>query len=197
MRTGSLPLAVTTLLLAQVGPVRADITYTFSGVGTGSLGSANFTDAAFTITIRYDPTQVYTSPFDQSVNNSAAMIAITGLNPANILNTATHLDPTSGTLDMTGTDYFLGATANEFTSFDLTNPSIGPISGSPSTGLPGGYFDTDAGKLSVTAIDGSITFQVAAIPEPGSCLLTGLAMTIGATWYGMRRLRLAASASVA
>jgi hypothetical protein len=77
-------LAVCLLSTLFCCPAQANLTYVFSGVGSGTLGASNFTEVPFSITAQGDPTLV-TNPFDRifRLDGVSALLEIQGLGSAN------------------------------------------------------------------------------------------------------------------
>src|SRR4051794_37412768 len=77
--------AAALLIVADQQAARADqISYSFSGVGSGRLGASFFTNTAFTVTAVADPSQVTDIlPPVFNVANFSTTISVTGLGSAN------------------------------------------------------------------------------------------------------------------
>lgn len=65
-------------------PAQANLTYVFTGVGSGTLGTSSFTEVPFSITAQGDPTLV-SNPFDRifRLEGVSALLEIQGLGSAN------------------------------------------------------------------------------------------------------------------
>jgi hypothetical protein len=168
------------------------ITYTFSGTGSGKLGTNSFSDASFVLTAFADTTNVtHNAQLVYQVPNSSVTIFVSGLNSATFTIPTTTFDnqnnPHAGISDP-HFDSPLVVADPAFAHYDLTT-DFGPVTATPSI-LPGMPFATTAGDFSFTSISGDVFFQAStqtsAVPEPAS--LTMLAIgAVGLMTYAWRR----------
>jgi len=144
------------------------ITYIFSGVGSGSLGTAGFTNAEFRITIPTNTDCIYTDnsiyPAGTPMVSSAMRadeIAIAGLNTTvferalNIAVLSINQSHESKVALGEAPDLLLGIAGSEFRGYGL-NHAIGPVSGVAT--VTGRTFPTAAGALVFSNI-ASAAFQ--------------------------------------
>ena len=170
--------------------VKADlITYTYQGIGSGSIGSTPFTDTAFTITAQGDTSArvtisngLITDGF--SIQNTAASITIGASGPFNFItatrffvnNSSIQDNPSVGFSIATGPDIFDFGPQPVFATWDMTT-SIGPISGTHGiTFTPSNYgiVDTSGGVLAFLSGTGiPTTFEATVVPEPTTLQLFG------------------------
>lgn len=152
----------------------APITYTLSGVMSGSLGDTAFTDQSFTWTITGDTSVFIGPPPNEGVFASSNTIAINGFTPANLTNTPYLVAANVLTGDSV---VFIAPSANEgilfgspdFATYDVRN-AIGPIAVNFIDGSTS--IATDQGALIVTdATDGM--FQASTVPEPATLAIFG------------------------
>lgn len=189
LMTGIVCLAATQVQAFQV-------TYTFSAVGSGSLGGNSFSGVAFTITSVADTTSGgFLGAGVPFLNDTSANVFITGLGAANFtsptitvannnLGAAGISDPGLG-LAILFAEQNLGLNA-----YDLTT-SIGPLTGTAADNI-GQPFPTDDGNFIIRSV-GDVTFTAVAnpngqnVPEAASTLcLLGLGVTAlcGARKFG-------------
>lgn len=165
--------------------VKADlITYTYQGVGSGSIGGTPFTDTTFTITAQGDTSARVTIAPDFSIQNTAASITIGALGTFNFItatrffvnNTSIGPNPSVGFSITTGPDIFDFGPQPVFATWDMTT-SIGPISGiNGYTLTPSNYgtLNTSGGVLAFLSGTGIPTsFEATVVPEPAPLLLLG------------------------
>ena len=185
------------LLIAFVGPAKADpVSYTFSAIGSGSLGSDSFSDQTFTITSTADTADITESTGPgvvviYVVPDTATTVTVDGLG------TATFTIPTENVANSIGAVAIEApgqTTDNSYANvldqgnFELSDynlsTSIGPISGN--AGINDGLdFSTTAGDFDLTSVT-TDTFQAQVVPEPGSCAL----LTLGTVVLCSRRIAL-------
>jgi hypothetical protein len=184
---------IAALLLGTGILAAAPVTYTFSGLGTGLLGSNSFTNASFVTTITTDTSQV---AFQSQLSSWGAIgipasISIAGLGSATFTGTTVLYDFTHEVGFAVGDSGFLTAPGNIMAVDDnslvgyqlLTNltvsgpnPYVSSISGVGTTG----------GGLTFSHMS-PVTFQtVVGTPEPGSIFL--LLGAIGALLLKQKQL---------
>ena len=176
------------LIVAAQQPARADqITYTFSGIGSGRLGASFFTNTAFTVTALADPSQVTDIlPPVLNVLNFSTTISVAGLGSATF-NTNFHtLDFNNPNPSESSVGLFLfyqgpkliSVQNAAFQSYYLTT-SYGPVAGTP--GFSTTLFPTTAGDFSFSAVS-SVSFQAVlqAVPEPTALGCLGVASVVWA-----------------
>jgi hypothetical protein len=155
------------------------ITYTESGVATGSLDGVAFRDALVTITLTGDTTGATGGP-GFFTNAGPATVNVAGFSPATLLGSIIVFDNTStpgaGIEDLTaGGDILDTLLDPAFATYGLTT-SLGPITG-PAAFNPGKVFSTTSGNFIITAVTTSTFTAVTAaptpVPEPTSLLLLG------------------------
>jgi hypothetical protein len=174
--------------LLQAGP----ITYTFSGTGTGALGSTSFTSASFVVTLAGDTSDV------GPVAGTGGLSGIAGL-PANINIAGV------GLLDFTGGAFILAEGGFDNVIFGVTdnlinisNPSLFgydlasdfTTSGTNFSGALADFNNvgTGGGLLSFSSMS-SVTFQSelgSSTPEPQSLFMLASAFVIAPF---LRRMR--------
>jgi len=182
------------------------ITMTHTGLGSGSIGTTTFTDAAFTITDIGDTgnRQSFTGGF--FIDDTSASINIAGLGTFNFT-TGTRTFVNNGSEEVgfsrattTGFDLFDGPANGAFAAWDMLS-SIGPISGTALlqqwTGASFPDVDTNGGVLVFDTMTSDTTFTATvnnAVPEPSStvplaigCL--GIVAVARRRWTRGQRLR--------
>jgi PEP-CTERM motif-containing protein len=198
-----LPLALLLLLGAQAASADT-LTFTFQGLGTGSIGTTSFTNSAFTITLTTDTTAIseFTlacSPtpctiFD--VPATTATISADGMTTA-ITSPIGVFD--NQTLDVLGLSRITGGGPSGISLdlMDLSNPAFGTYDLSVPLATVGpfnlstmGEFSCSSGCVLSTVGDMSMTsasdvyVTAVAVPEPASVLLLGSGLLLIA---GIRR----------
>jgi hypothetical protein len=193
MRSSLSLLSAAILLLAPVAAAHADpVTYTLTGVMSGSLNGVAFINATVTFTETADTSTAFAyEPYIYGNTDGSSTVSVSGFG------TATLTDPYFGALaqsqpmssDITGffdidTSFGLGPVNTGFDGYDLTT-SIGPLSG-PLAYNPGTFEATTLGALTITSYGGPSTFTATvtpppppppppppAVPEPSSIYLLG------------------------
>lgn len=162
----------------------SNLTYTFAGIASGSVGNQAFTGASFTVSVSADPTgAVFNSPvWFLYFPANTAIISIGGIGSGLLLEAGYLFDNQAGAGGMVGfgssndliqiRDDAFNSTA--FATYDLTT-TIGPLGvvSNPSIGdwtnIP-----TSLGLVNLTSHD-RVTFQASgstsSVPEPSSALL--------------------------
>jgi hypothetical protein len=158
------------------------ITFTQTGVGSGTVGTNTFTNAAFTITDTGDTANRVSFSGGYIIDATSASIVISGVGTLNFLiGTETFVSNTNqevGFSRSSGSDLYDGPDNAAFGTWDLLT-SIGPISGSAYlmqwTLSP---VNTSGGVLVFS--DGSsptvFTATIQTAPEPSSLMLLGIGM---------------------
>jgi hypothetical protein len=174
------------LCVAALERMQAEpIVYTFSGVGSGTLGAESFSDAAFAVTVSADTSNIVSSPllFGLShVPDSSATIFVNGLGTVPIITQLGVADsqnlettgPAAITLDVSSDpDVSPIFEVHPGTKDYLLSEPIGPIGGQmfmqPVSFTP---FATSDGDFAFSSLL-SVTFQAALqpVPEPASLAL--------------------------
>lgn len=181
-------LAATTMLAAT--PVTADtITYTETGIGSGTLTDGlvitTFTNALITLTGVGDTTKVVPFDGDQLGNGVLLTFDIAGIGPLTFLIGASPFAFTNHTTGSVGggfgiVDFVFGTSSTVFSGYDLTT-AFGPVTG-------GGVFQnsftrtpTTLGDLVLTSLgDTTFTATVDTVGVPGPIAGAGLPGLISA-----------------
>ena len=165
----------------------APITYTFTGTGSGSLGSTSFTNANFVVSLVADTANIDTTTFGPSTPSvlvTSSMISITGLSPATITEQLRVFNNKSSQIaGFTATSGFdrYDVSSSALSNYNL-DTNFGPITGDL---LGSDLIDlaTNSGTLNLTASNPTSTFQAvtnaAAAPEPGTLPLVGMGIVSG------------------
>jgi hypothetical protein len=189
-------LMLTVLLsLAGAGKTLAyDIIYTFSGVGSGTLGANSFSDASYAITLYADRSDIVTSPLlfgDSYVPDLSATVFVNGLGTAAITSQMRVRDfqnlgmvgPATISLYNSDNPAFAAILAVHPDTKDyILSEAIGPIGGTlldnPGSGAS---FATSDGVFSFSSLV-SVKFQAApqSVPESSmTALACAASLTLG------------------
>jgi hypothetical protein len=163
----------------------ADIIYTFSGAGSGTLGTDSFSDASYTITLYADTSDIFTTPLlfgDSYVPDLSATVFVNGLGTATITSQMRVRDlqdlgmvgPATISLYNSDNPAFAAILAVHTDSKDyILSEPIGPIGGTLlDNQSSGASFDTSAGDFSFNSLV-SVRFQATpqSVPEPSMTTL--------------------------
>jgi hypothetical protein len=175
----------------------APIIYTETAVGSGTLGTTSFTNAAITLTSTADTTNV-TNPLASffGVTNTSAQVTVDSLGTATFTISTDTFDnqtfsPPAAGVGATSGGSILDTLNTAFATYNLKS-SIGPVSGAAFI-VPGQAFGTNLGNFVLNSISGNVTFQATigtAVPEPTSLVMGATALAAGAI-YSLRRRRAA------
>jgi hypothetical protein len=177
------------LVMLAISSYADPITFSLSGIGNYSLGTTNFTDSPFTISLFADTANVVQipDPYDNNtiflVGASSSSIDLSGIGTGNILadlhffvnqeNSAAGITTATSVESSTG-DLFDITNAVGFATYDLRT-SLGPLS--PVTVTFVDFAEpTTLGQFGFTAIPQDVTFTAVATPEPASVGLFGFAL---------------------
>ena len=169
------------------------ITFTHSGIGSGSVGAVPFTNASFSISELADTSSRLSFAGGYSIDDISATISISGLGLFHFTTpTRTFVNNNLSLVGFSratifGTDLFDGPTDSLFASWDMLS-TIGPITG-PGRLLAWSFSPvmTDGGTLIFNNSTPNATFQATLIPEPAvvglfAFGLVGLAITSKRPW---------------
>ena len=189
---------VTVALTSVEGQAKAAfITYTETVTGTGTLGSSRFNDALITLTTTADSNNV---TFDSSrglyqVVGTSGSVTIAGVGSTTFSsNLIVFSNTTNGAAGIEGLPAggkiysdILDTINTVFKTYDLKG-QIGPITGSPfgNSSVP---YATNIGSLVISSMSSNATFTAssAAVPEPSSLAMCGLAGLVGLAYTRARR----------
>lgn len=150
--------------------------YTFSGVGTGSLGVNQFTDTSFTITATADTSSIIESSGVFMAPDTIATLSISSLGSATFtIPTSTVNNQNNGILGIVAPHQnraIFGGINPVFSSYDLSY-SFESVTGTPAFNAGTG-FSTSAGTFSLNSVS-SISIQAEVVPEPSTLALLGFA----------------------
>jgi hypothetical protein len=154
------------------------ITFTHTGLGSGTIGTTTFTDAAFTITDIGDTANRTSFSGGYYINDTSASIAIAGIGTLGFVTlTHTFVNNTNQIVGFswaTGLDLFDGPESASFATWDMLS-SIGPISGTGSlmqwTASP---VVTSGGVLVFSDGSSRSVFTATTAPEPSTFLPIGI-----------------------
>lgn len=183
------------LLIAAIGAPNAhadDITFTHTGVGSGTIGATSFTGAAFTITDIANTSSVTSFSEGFFVNDTSASISISGVGTFDFLTpTETFVNNLSELVGFghgsLGADLYDGPANAAFDTWNMLS-SIGAISGTASlfqwtfspVNTSGGVLAFPGTQSSETAFTATIA-TASAVPEPSTfvLMLTMIALVLG------------------
>jgi PEP-CTERM motif len=175
------------------------IIYTESFTATGTLNGANFTDAFISLTATGDTSNIGTTHFGAFANPVAVSFTVAGLGSGTLTGGYIVFDQpgesragiASGTISAEVGE-IMDTTNDAFATYDLAT-SIGPVSGTPLFSS-NELFDTSSGSILLNSVSGDSTFSAvlssAAVPEPSSLALCGIAGAFGLV-VARRRKRVA------
>ena len=190
----SLGVSVCIVFCGGVQPAHsAPITYTLSGVGSGSLGGVSFSNSAFTITAFADTSDVshFLAPVFR-VTNSATTISVKGMPVGTLLTNAITLDFQNPNPSEASAGIFLyyqgprllSVFNSAFQTYDLST-SFAQHSGSP--GIQANFvFPTTAGDFFFSSVSGA-SFAASVVPEPPASILLSILILAGA--FRLKRSR--------
>ena len=148
------------------------IDYTLSGIGTGSLGAAPFSDVPVTITSTADTTNITVTSGVFFAPNIAATVSVSGLGSATFTIPTRNFDNSNvagaGISAPNQQRDILDIVSSAFASYDLSS-SLGLVTGTPVINSGTG-FATTVGDFSLSSIS-SVTFQADTVPEPSTFAL--------------------------
>ena len=185
---------VSLICLAGYGKVQAEsVTYTFSGIGSGSFGANAFSDVAFTITSTADTSLIVSlNPGVLFVPNLTATVSVFGLGSAAFIFLPVNVNNQNlsrvGISDRDQQLAILFIDNPACSTYDLST-SIGPLAGAPIFNSSAS-FGTTAGAFSLTSIStASFEAFVQPVPEPSTLGLLGLGATAvcGCLWRKHRQ----------
>jgi hypothetical protein len=186
--------AVGLITVSAIVAHASPITYTVSGVASGSLGGSSFTDALVTITMTSDTTTV--TPYEPSLpsNTGTTTVSVAGIGDGTLTNTLYVLDVTASPSSAAGfedltTDFVFAVLDTGFAGYSL-GTSFGPLTG-VADATHGITTPTTEGELEIDATSGDFTFTAveppAATPEPSSFALLGTGV-LGLAGVARRKL---------
>lgn len=193
-------MAALAMLLGGVGQLQAEpITYTDSAIATGTLGSNSFTNALVTITFTGNTANVTGGGGFFTNTVGTVTVTVAGIGTATFTDSMdafvnqTYSPPAAGISDLTQAGSVLDTLNAIFASYNLST-SIGPITGD-SFIRPDLTFGTTSGGLNLrSAGNSTFTASIAAVPEPTSVVVFGMATFAGAVYCGWRRRKQPAQA---
>ncbi len=156
------------------------ITFTWSGTGSGAIGSTSFTNSDFVITAVGDTTNLSSFSFGTSIDHDTASIDISSLGTFTfITGTTTFVNNSKGIVGFSQTlagDLINGPTDTAFTTWGM-NTAIGPITGSGELLQWNDPFqpevNTTGGVLFFNDASTPLTFQASVVPVPAAIWLFG------------------------
>ena len=165
--------AILTAFLVSVMPAQTQgvpISYTITGIGSGSIGASPFTSQPFTLTILADMSNVQL-PFPNSyaVNNTSATMQIGAVTTPALAGSSyastTFFGYSGGVVGDEIDTFPVYVSAPGLTGYNLQAP-VGPLSATPS---PAFFLQTDLGYVTINSFS-QVSFQ-ATIPEPTAALV--------------------------
>jgi hypothetical protein len=194
MRTLILTTALAIAAIPSASASAGLVTFTFQGSASGTIGSLNFSDRAFTVFANADDSSLITDGSGtQSLANGSAFIAIDGVGAFMLFSpTRTYLDVAgSVSFAMPGEGPELPLLAGALPAGMQGRPiveSVSTVSLSGSRLSPGAWQNplspvlTSGGALSLTSLGGNgLSFtSFSSVPAPGSIALLGAATLVGA-----------------
>jgi hypothetical protein len=168
------------------------LTYTFTAIGSGSLGANTFSNASFTITTTADTNQVTSLGGSIVVPDLTATVCVSGFETATFTFATKNVDNQGLSRAGLSGEFFPAILFEDnaaFSTYDLTTP-IGPLTGPPSFNS-GANFPTTAGNFSLRAVS-DVTFEATtaqAAPEPSLLALLGIGTATLAGWRWCKHRR--------
>lgn len=202
------PALVILLAVAATDRVQGSIiTYTISGIGSGTIGATSFTDQPFSIIATANTDNVQPTGGGRfAVNNNSVVVQLgattyAGTSPGSsyiAIPSITIIPPAFAYSQLNVGDFIdtfnLGVGSFDFTGYDLQAP-LGPVAVEAFTAYTGDFFGlpTSAGffVLNHQTSSPEMTFQatVAAVPEPSMFVVAALLSMSGAAMVCQQRVR--------
>ncbi|HEX5222966.1 MAG TPA: hypothetical protein VFZ59_25640 [Verrucomicrobiae bacterium] len=157
----------------------ASITFTHTGVGSGSIGDVSFSEKAFTFTAIGDTSSRVTfepNAFGYSIDHTSASINISGVGSFTLASpTRTFVNNEYSVVGLSRAggsqlDLFNGPIHFSLASWDMLS-SIGPLNGSGFLLQWDNSIITEGGILNFQSNPTAVTFQAEVVPEPGCAAL--------------------------
>jgi hypothetical protein len=175
------------------------INYSFTGSGSGTIGSTTFTNASFAVSIDADTADVgYQDSLGAlGVVDLSGTISISGVGVATITESLFVYDSYGfdfgeigfGSLDVQGNLITIDEQGVGLENYDLIS-NFGPIVGRNLTLRQFQLVATDLGYLSYTSMsDTTFVAKLSAVPEPSALLLSAIGF-VGILGYVTRRRRM-------
>ena len=189
-----LSIAASTLLVLAGGLAKADlITYTETDTVSGTLGTTTFTNAFITITVTADTASVAVGSGFDTVSPLSNRFTIAGVGTYSFTSSTLFMFSNEtgyvGLADSPGS--ILDTYSPVLNNYQLTT-AIGPVSGSDFIGTGTAYvFPTTGGDLHFSDSLNQATFEatLAAVPEPSTLTLAGIASVLTLAFARARRRR--------
>jgi hypothetical protein len=168
--------------LMALSSFAAPLFITYTSVGTGTIGTTGFTNAAFTITESLDTANIQTFTGGFFINDNSASVAIAGIGTFDFTTaTRTFVNNTNDVVGFSGAgvagaDLVYSSGDPAYTTWDMTT-SIGPYTDA-GTLLQWSLFPvlTTGGTLVFNNASPTVTFQAVATPEPTSAAVISLGL---------------------
>jgi len=155
------------------------ITYTYTGIGTGSLNGQSFVNASFTITAEALPSQILTPTANVfTVSDYSSTISIAGLGIASFTdqmlsvlnqNSSVSTLPAVGFSDVSKGVAVIFESNPTFETYNLGYSD--PVTGANSVQLsPNNFFSTSKGNLTLTSVADAEFQANLAVPDAASSL---------------------------